>query len=192
MNFKKSTCCLVTIGLAIINIPTIGMAATIEFNTSIDLVQFRRGLCADGSVGNTEQDIRPEGVTIPSLWWTRDQLVDRDKFNPKLVEGWLVCAAGIQDQDARVCKLAPARPGRVDIVVNTQLWATLDYLKRFEFLNRLGTAASECGYNIYVFNTEALLLGDYTCAFPDRPTVCQLRTDLSGRSGLRRNVPDGF
>jgi hypothetical protein len=191
MNFKKSIW-LVALQIVAITIPSIVTATTIQFNTTIDIGRFRRGICADDSVGNTEQDIRPEGVTIPSLWWTRDQLIDRDKFNPKLVEGWLVCDAGIQDQDARVCKLAPARPGRVDIVVNTQLWATLDYLKRFEFLNRLGTAASECGYNIYVFNTEAVLLGDYTCAFPDRPTECQLRTDLSGRSGLRRNVPDGF
>jgi hypothetical protein len=159
---------------------------------TIELPKFRRGICPDGSPGSSDRDIKAAGVTIPSLWWTRDQLVAKPYFNPKLIEGWLVCDAGIQDQSARVCKLAPQRPGRVDILVNSQLWSVLDYLNRYEFLNRLGTAASECGYNIYVFNTEAKLLSDYTCAFPDRPDQCKLRTDPTGRGGLRRGPTDVF
>jgi hypothetical protein len=144
-------------------------------------------------MGSSDQDIKAEGVTIPSLWWTRDLLVaTKPYFNPKLIEGWLVCAPGVQAQSGRVCKLAPQRPGRVDMLVNAQLWSVLDYLHRYEFLNRLGTAASECGYNIYVFSTESKLLSDYTCQFPDRPNDCTLRTDPSGKGGLKRGPTDVF
>jgi hypothetical protein len=159
----------------------------------IDLKKFRQGICPDQQMGNSDRDIQSAGVTIPSLWWTRDQLVAKSQvFHPKLIEGWLVCQAGIQEQSARTCQISPQRPGRVDMVVNAQLWSVLDYLNRYEFLHRLGTAASECGYNIYVFSSEAKLIGDYTCEFPDRPSVCSLRTDLSGKGGLRRAPTDGF
>jgi hypothetical protein len=160
--------------------------------TTINISQFRKGVCLDGSVGSTDRDIKPEGVTIPSLWWTRDQLLTKNYFNPKLIEGWLVCDAGVQTADARICTLSGQRPGRVDVLINTQLWSVLDYLNRYELLYRLGTATSECGYNVYLYDTEAKLIGDYTCKFPDRPQDCTLRTDPTGKGGLRRGPSDVF
>jgi hypothetical protein len=161
---------------------------------TIDLSQFRRGLCADGLVGSSDRQINPEGTTIPSLWWTRDIVMSKPQFNTKLIEGWLVCGAGTQNADARVCSIAPKRPGRVEMLVNTGLWQQLDYLNRYEFLARFGDTTSECGYNIYIFNTEATLIADFTCDFQAKQSrkSCVLRSDLSGKGGLRRQATDEF
>jgi hypothetical protein len=160
----------------------------------IELAQFRRGVCVNGLPGTSDRTINPVGTTIPSLWWTRDLLVTKSQFNPKLIEGWLVCGAGVQDAMARVCAISAVRPGRVEMVVNTQLWTVLDYLSRYELINRFGMATSECGYNIYIFNTDTQLIADFTCDFqsvrPDRG--CVLRPDLSGKGGLTRSIPDGL
>ncbi len=161
---------------------------------TIELAQFRRGVCVNGTVGTSDRTINPVGTTIPSLWWTRDLLVTKPQFNPKLIEGWLVCGAGVQDAIARVCTIGGSRPGRVEMVVNTQLWTVLDYLSRYELINRFGTATSECGYNIYIFNTDTQLIADFTCDFQSdrRDRGCVLRSDLSGKGGLKRQVPDAF
>jgi hypothetical protein len=160
----------------------------------IELEQFRRSICVNGSRGSSDRTINPAGTTIPSLWWTRDLLVSKSQFNPKLIEGWLVCGAGVQDGLARVCGLNGARSGRVEMVVNTQLWTVLDYLSRYELLYRFGSATSECGYNIYIFNTDTQLIADFTCDFQSARADrgCLLRPDLSGKGGLSRSVPDGF
>ncbi|MBE9028486.1 hypothetical protein IQ266_01785 [filamentous cyanobacterium LEGE 11480] len=160
----------------------------------IDIQQFRRGQCANGTRGTSERSINLAGTTIPSLWWTRDLVLAKKQFNPKLIEGWLVCAAGVQNAEARVCAISPVRPGRVEMLVNTQLWTVLDYLSRYEFLYRFGSATTECGYNIHIFNTDAVLMADYICDYQsDRPNHdCRLRPDLSGRSGLKRGPTDVF
>jgi hypothetical protein len=166
---------------------------------TIELTQFRRSICVNGLKGRNDRTVNPAGTTIPSLWWTRDLLVSKSQFNPKLIEGWLVCGAGVQDAMARVCAIG-AKPGRVEMVVNTQLWTVLDYLSRYELIYRFGSATSECGYNIYIFNTDTQLIADFTCDFQALPPVggrstdrgCVLRPDLSGKGGLTRQIPDGF
>jgi hypothetical protein len=160
---------------------------------TIELAQFRRSICVNGAAGRNDRTVNPVGTTIPSLWWTRDLLVTKPQFNPKLIEGWLVCGAGVQDGVARSCAIG-SRPGRVEMVVNTQLWTVLDYLSRYELIYRFGSATSECGYNIYIFNTDTQLIADFTCDFqavrPDNG--CVLRSDLSGKAGLSRSVPEGL
>jgi hypothetical protein len=166
---------------------------------TIELTQFRRSICVNGSKGRNDRTVNPAGTTIPSLWWTRDLLVSKSQFNPKLIEGWLVCGAGVQDGLARLCAIG-AKPGRVEMVVNSQLWTVLDYLSRYELIYRFGSATSECGYNIYIFNTDTQLIADFTCDFQALPLVggrstdrgCVLRPDLSGKGGLTRQIPDGF
>lgn len=159
---------------------------------TINLEDFKQGLCATGTLGRSDRAISPLGATIPSLWWTRDLLVSKTQFHPKLIEGWLVCGAGVQEGDARACAISPDRPGRVEMVVNSQLWTVLDYLSRYELISRFGAAASECGYNIVIFNSDRLLIADYTCDFETTDRRCRLRPDLSGKSGLKRVAPDGF
>jgi hypothetical protein len=164
---------------------------------AIDLAVFRQGICANGVAGVSNREISLEGPTIPSLWWTRDVLISKTpQFNPKLIEAWLVCDAGQQIGDARVCSLSASRPGRVEMLVNTQLWSVMDYLSRYEMINRFGTATSECGFNLYIYNAEAKLLADYTCDFNQsnatKSAPCQLRVDVSGKGGLRRGPTDVF
>ncbi len=164
---------------------------------TIQLSDFHRGICANGQAGNSDRTISPEGMTVPSLWWTRDILMSKSKFNAQLIEGWLVCEAAVQHADARVCAISPARPGRVEMLVNTQLWAQLDYLSRYEFLARFGAATRECGYNIYVFNTETTLIADFTCQFQSDQADqsshhCVLRPNLVDKGGLRPPMTDEF
>jgi hypothetical protein len=167
-------------------------ATSVSDQVPIDLAQFQRRICANGLAGTGQQDVDLSGPTIPSLWWTRELLSNKPQFNPKLIEAWLVCDAGRQNADARVCGIGAARPGRVEMIVNTQLWSVMDYLSRYELINRFGTATSECGYNIYIYSSDAKLLADYTCDFQsiDISHRCVLRADLSGKSGLRRGGTD--
>lgn len=92
-------------------------------------------------------------LTIPSLWWTEDHHAAQDPSEAKLVENWLAYP------------LTNDEPGRVDVVVNRQLWSLLDYLERYEFINEFGNGAKDFGYNLRVFDSRAQLLGAYTCDF---------------------------
>lgn len=168
----------------------------------LNLAQFRSNQCNDNQPGVSNRTINLRGTTIPSLWWTQDLLQAKPQFNPKLIEGWLVCGAAVQNPNARVCGVSLSRSAEngespqklVKMLVNPQLWTLLDYVDRYEFLYRFGTATSECGYNIYIFNTEAVLLADYTCDFGavGEKDNCVLRPDLSGKSGLKRSPANGF
>lgn len=92
-------------------------------------------------------------LTVPSLWWTEDHHAAQDPSEAKLVENWLAYP------------LTNDEPGRVDVVVNRQLWSLLDYLERYEFINEFGNGAKDFGYNLRVFDNRAKLLGAYTCDF---------------------------
>jgi hypothetical protein len=172
--------------------PTPQTPTPVSDQVPIDLAQFQRRICVNGLSGTGHQDVDLSGPTIPSLWWTRELLNNKPQFNPKLIEAWLVCDAGRQNADARVCGIAATRPGRVEMIVNTQLWSVMDYLSRYELINRFGTATSECGYNIYIYSSDAKLLADYSCDFQSSALTsrCTLRADLSGKAGLRRGGTD--
>ncbi|MGL5805535.1 MAG: hypothetical protein ACRC2R_14030 [Xenococcaceae cyanobacterium] len=86
--------------------------------------------------------IAPRGITIPSLWWAKEQF---DPFAGKLIVNWL----------------AYSKEQRIDLVVNWQLWTLLDYLKRYRFINNFGTIAREYGYNLRIFNQQNECLAIY-------------------------------
>ena len=142
-------------------------------------------------------------LTVPSLWWLRDQLADQETYGNNLLENWLAYPSS-------------GRPGRVDLVVNRQLWSLLDYLDRYAFIHRFGKTARDYGYNVRVFDGQATFLGASTCDFstinidilqnrplserpadveptaPDAPPTatadriaCSILLDSSGRGGLR-------
>jgi len=143
-------------------------------------------------------------LTVPSLWWLRDQLADQETYGNNLLENWLAYPP------------SGSSPGRVDLVVNRQLWSLLDYLDRYAFIHRFGKTARDYGYNVRVFDGQATRLGASTCDFstlnidvlqrpfleptadveptvtdaslPPSPTdtlVCSILLDSSGRGGLR-------
>jgi len=90
----------------------------------------------------TSRTIRLDGLTEPSLWWARQQLRDE-----KLVADWL------------------ALPGlrRVEVLVNLQLWRSLNYIERYSFVTRFGTVAREYGYELRVFDPQPECLAVYNC-----------------------------
>jgi len=97
----------------------------------------------------TANTISQEGLTLPSLWWVRDQ------FGEQLLETWLVY---------------PAREDslqRVELVVNPQVWSIYNYVERYTFVNHFGLFASAYGYSTRVFDRQGNLLAAYLCDFSE-------------------------
>ncbi|RMH77620.1 MAG: hypothetical protein D6680_04580 [Cyanobacteria bacterium J007] len=128
----------------------------------LDLSALESGKASDSSIPITSSNISQSGLTIPSLWWAREQ------FGGKLLENWLAYPG------------ENGGGGRVDLVVNRQIWSLRDYLERYQFVNHFGQSAKDYGYNTRVFNRQKRLLAAYTCDFTVEPIVCNLWMDSSG------------
>jgi hypothetical protein len=102
----------------------------------------------------TATTISQTGLTIPSLWWIWEQYAARESFGRQLMENWIAHPGQPASQ-----------PGRIDFVVNRQLWSSLDYLQRYSFIHKFGSVARDYGYNTRVFDNRANFLGAYTCDF---------------------------
>ncbi|MGI0488101.1 hypothetical protein ACN4EK_21890 [Pantanalinema rosaneae CENA516] len=122
--------------------------------------------------------ISPIGLTVPSLWWAEEHHAAQDPSETKLIENWLAYPLTIDE------------PGRVDVVVNRQLWSLLDYLERYEFINEFGNSARDFGYNLRVFDSRARLLGAYTCDFSSVDLVELQEAQRSLRSPFVDNRTD--
>jgi hypothetical protein len=111
----------------------------------------------------TADTISQTGLTLPSLWWAKEQ------FAGKLLNNWL----------------AYPQEKRVDLVVNRQLWTLLDYIDRYSFVNEFGTVARDYGYNVRVFNQQKKLLAAYTCSSTPAQPDCDIWVETSGQDSLR-------
>ncbi len=120
---------------------------------AIDPTLMQQGLCTRSQPGITETSIlQNQDITEPSLWWIRDQIAAQNKYSTKLIDNWLACK--------------PANEAnRVDVLVNSQLWSSLDFFDRYEFIQRFGTVATGFGYNLRVVNPQGNLLAAYTCSY---------------------------
>jgi hypothetical protein len=173
-----------------------GMTQAPPTANGLNLDHFQTGICDNQQPGISDQDISATGLAVPSLWWTRDQFAARVSFGHKLIQRWLACRLPSPNLPAQDCQSPVNFAGRVDMVVNAQLWSLLDYLERYEFVNQFGMAASACGYNLYIFSNEVLrqptLLADYVCQFQpeQQQRSCQLRPDTLGKGGFR-SQPSG-
>lgn len=98
----------------------------------------------DGSI-ITDTTISQSHLTVPSLWWTRQQ------FASKLLNRWVAFSGG------------DGSPRRVDLLINLPVWNRMSYVERYSFVNRFGTDAAEFGYNIRVFTPQENLLAAYYC-----------------------------
>ena len=103
----------------------------------------------------------------PSLWLNRDLFASRAKFSSKLFENWLVCPSTNSDR------------GRIDLVVNGQLWGLLDYFERYELLQQFGNGSDQpdqrfkSGYNMRIFTRQVQIesqkpLATYSCLGTER------------------------
>ncbi len=116
----------------------------------------------------TAKTISPTHLTDPSLWWAKEQF---NEFDGKLIQNWIAY------RDKK----------RVDLVVNRQLWTLLDYLGRYSFLSKFGTAVRQYQYNVRVFNERAALVATYSCNYNTTLPECQLKVfDSFGRDSLRK------
>lgn len=119
----------------------------------------------------TANTISQTGITTPSLWWAKEQ------FGGKLINNWIAY------QDKK----------RIDLVVNSQLWTLLDYMGRYGFIHKFGTAAKDYNYNLRVFNQQAALVGSYTCNYGTTQPDCSIKVlDTFGQDSLPvRHTPLG-
>ena len=143
--------------------PSVPLPSTEPLDLSLledSVASKKAGAISDDTISQTE-------LTIPSLWWADRQ------FGGKLLNSWLAYPS-----DEQI-------PGRVDLVVNRQIWSLLDYLERYEFVNHLGMVARDFRYNTRVFNPQGELLAAYTCDFSKLEAVCNIILDSSGRGRLR-------
>ncbi len=138
----------------------------------LDLKALRPGQIPPGVV--TSSTISPTHLTIPSLWWVQEQIVANtqdlnEQLGKELIVDWLAYPV---EQGA---------PGRVDLVVDRQFWGVLDYLQRYEFVNRFSTIARNYGSNIRVFDNQATIVAAFTCNFSKADLrLLQLSMELSG------------
>jgi hypothetical protein len=112
----------------------------------------------------TANTINPKTLTIPSLWYAK---ANTEK---KLLSNWLAYPP------------TDKQPGRVDLLVNQQIWNSLDYLERYKFVNRLGSITRSFNYNMRVFDYQQEFLAAYTCSFTVKPSLCNIQ--MSNRNGL--------
>ena len=105
----------------------------------------------------TANTIYQEKVNIPSLWWAKENSQN------KLLDNWITYPA------------TNRKPGRVDLIVNEQIWTLLDYLERYNFVNHLGHVVRDYRYNMRVFNYQKELLATYTCNFNTIKPLCQIK-----------------
>jgi hypothetical protein len=82
-----------------------------------------------------------KGTTMPSLWWTNEQLPE------KLVTNW------VADRSQK----------QVYLLVDTQYWNVLDYIDRYQTIDRIGRVVQGDGYNLKVCNSQKITLARYTC-----------------------------
>jgi len=93
----------------------------------------------------TAETVSQEGITNPSLWWTRDQ------FGRQIVVNWL----------------AYPEEKRIDLVVDRQLWSLINYVEKYSLVNHFALTAREYGYNLRIFNDQRLFIGTASCNFAD-------------------------
>ncbi|MBR8834584.1 MAG: hypothetical protein DSM106950_11235 [Stigonema ocellatum SAG 48.90 = DSM 106950] len=106
----------------------------------------------------TANTVSQRKLSIPSLW-----LAKENSENQQILDNWIAYPA------------TNTEPARVDLVVNQQVWTTLDYLERYDFVNRFGTVARNYGYNVRVFDYQKERLATYTCNFITTPTSCSIK-----------------
>jgi len=111
----------------------------------------------------TANTISQRGLTVPSLWLAKQNAEN------KLLDNWIAYPA------------TNTEPARVDLLVNQQLWISLDYIERYGFVNRFGTLARNYGYNVRVFDYQKESLATYTCNFSTSPTSCTSEINLKIR-----------
>ena len=121
----------------------------------------------------TANTISQTGITIPSLWWAKEQF---DIYGGKLITNWF----------------AYPEKQQIDLVVNRQLWTLLNYLGRYRLVNEFGTVAREYGYTLRIFNQYQKCLATYQYNINSVPPKWEIKFDPSVQDGLQINTQSTF
>lgn len=103
----------------------------------------------------TSQTPSQTRLSIPSLWWISAQLADLEQFGSKFIQEWIAYPG------------QNGQPGRVDLLVNRQQWSLLNFIQRYEFVNKFSTTARGYGFNTRVYDS------------PDRSPIALYMCDFS-------------
>lgn len=104
-------------------------------------------------------------LTPPSLWWNRDQIINR-WGGYRLAQSWFAFRS-----DSTQLNI-------IDVQVDDQYWRALHNPKQWHFaqqyavLNQFGTTASSYGYQLR-FYQQSILVGVYACDFTAVPALNQ-------------------
>jgi hypothetical protein len=127
------------------------------------------------SKGQNDRTILQERLSLPSLWWTRDQYAARLSLGKKLIGSWLICP---KTNNA---------PQHVQMLLNAQIWSLLEYFDRYEFLHQFGTVTSTKGYDLWIYSDETPVLAAYVCDYQavstKLPCKLELNASFSGKRG---------
>jgi hypothetical protein len=105
--------------------------------------------------------------TLPSLWWSRDQLPNRWSAGSdtvvriegyRLVRDWTSFHS--QSADTYV----------IDIQVDPQYWNRFNYFQQYAILNQFGTTGMSYGYHTRVYSSINLV-GVHACDFSAMPQL---------------------
>ncbi|MBA3922830.1 MAG: hypothetical protein H0X31_14480 [Nostocaceae cyanobacterium] len=160
----RSLLFLLSISLTII-LPTRLMAIQ-PSTASLDLSILEPEVIVPPNV-TTADTVSQDNLTAPSLWWAKQESEN------KLLDNWLAYQNSGNEH------------ARVDLVVNQQVWTLLDYVERYDFVNRIGTVARQSGYNVRVFDYDRNRLASYTCDFQQQAS-CSIQMDNKNRGVMRR------
>ena len=167
LNSQKSLTLILSIALSAISLPSLAETTAVPLPSDAPL-ELELLTKPNGTV-ITANTISPQGLTTPSLWLAKANSED------KLLDNWIAYPASAK------------APGRVDLIVNQQVWSILDYLERYSFVNRLGTVARKDIYNLRVFNYQQELLASYTCDFQTSPVSCRIQISSLNRLILQQS-----
>ncbi|HEY9298352.1 MAG TPA: hypothetical protein VIQ31_18750 [Phormidium sp.] len=107
----------------------------------------------------TENEISQTQITQPSIWWAKQ------RFGTLLLDYWFTC---------------PAKQ-RVYLIVNRQIWNSLNYIDRYEFVNHFGIYSRRDRYNLEVLNPQLEPLATYKCDYNLNPISCNLWVESFGK-----------
>jgi hypothetical protein len=108
---------------------------------------------------------RSPSQSPPNLWWAKEQY---DPFAGRLIERWQV---NREHQS-------------VEVMVNRQLWSSLDYLGRYRLVSQLGSITRESRYDLNILNPQNKCLATYVCEFEMIPYQCELLIEPFDRQGI--------
>ncbi len=115
----------------------------------------------------TQESVSLYRPTLPSFWWSRDQL-------PTLwrgTDGTVVRVAGYRlIRDWTAFYSLTAETAIVDVQVDPQYWNRFNYFQKFAVLRQLGTTGMNYGYHVRIYNSIDLT-GVHACDFTSVATI---------------------